>query len=100
MNRSPSLVAQDPALAADRLGDEQAADARRPDHAGRVELDELHVDELGAGLVGERLAVAGVLPRVRGDLVGLADPAGREDDRLGREDDRLAGRPPVAERAR
>ena len=83
------LVAQDPALAADGLGHEQAADAGRPDHPGRVELDELHVDQLGAGLVGERLAVAAVLPRVRGDLVGLADAAGREDDRLGREDDRL-----------
>ena len=94
------LVAQDPALAADGLGDEQAADARRPDHAGRVELDELHVDQLGAGLVGQRLAVAGVLPRVRGDLARLADAAGGEDDRLGREDDRLAGRPPVAERRR
>ena len=44
------VVAQDPALAADGLGHEQAADAGRPDHAGRVELDELHVDELGARL--------------------------------------------------
>ena len=91
------LVAQDPALAADRLGHQQAADARRPDHPGRVELDELHVDELGARLVRERLAVAAVFPRVRGDLVGLADAAGRDDDRLGREADRLAGRPPVAD---
>ena len=88
-------VAQDPALAADGLGHEQAAHAGRPDHAGRVELDELHVDQLGAGVVGERLAVAAVLPRVRRHLVRLADPAGREDDRLGREGDRLAGRPPV-----
>ena len=79
------LVAQDPALAADGLGHQQAPDARRPDHARRVELDELHVDELGAGFVGERLAVAAVLPRVRGDLVRLADAAGREDDRLRRE---------------
>ena len=93
------LVAQDPALTADGLGHEQAADAGRPDHPGRVELDELHVDELGARLVGQRLAVAAVLPRVRGDLVGLADPAGREDDRPGREDDRLARRPPVTDGA-
>ncbi len=91
-------VAQDPALAADGLGDQQAADARRPDHPGGVELDELHVDELGTGLVGERLPVAAVLPRVRGDLVGLADPARGEHDRLGREDHRVAGRPPVADR--
>ena len=93
------LVAQDPALAADRLGDEQPANARRPDHPGRVELDELHVDQLGAGLIGEGLAVAAVLPGVGRDLVGLADPAGRQHDRLGREHDRLPGRAPVAERA-
>ena len=93
------LVAQDPALAADGLGDEQAADAGRPDHARRVELDELHVDELGAGVVGQGVAVAAVLPRVRGDLVGLADAAGREHDGLGRERRRRAGRAPVAERA-
>ena len=93
-------VAQDAALAADGLGHEQAAHAGRPDHAGRVELDELHVDELGAGLVGQRVPVAAVLPRVRGDLVRLADAARREDDGLGREGDRPARRPPVAERRR
>ncbi len=93
------LVAQDPALAADRLGHEQPADAGWPDHPGRVELDELHVDQVGPGLVGEGLAVAAVLPRVRGDLVRLADAARREDDRLGREGDRLAGRPPIADGA-
>ena len=84
------LVAQDPALAANRLGHEEAADAGRPDHPGRVELDELHVDQLGAGAERQRLAVARVLPRVRGDLVGLADATGRQEDRLGREDDRPA----------
>ena len=92
-------VAQDAALAADGLGHQQAAHAGRPDHARRVELDELHVDELGAGVVGERLAIAAVLPGVRCHLVGLADPARGQDDRLGRERDRLARRPPVAERA-
>ena len=100
MNRSPSLLRRIPPSPRTASVTSRPADARRPDHPGRVELDELHVDQLGAGLVGERLAVAAVLPRVRGDLVGLADPAGREDDRLGREDDRPAGRPPVAERAR
>ena len=93
------LVAQDPALAADRLGDQQAPHAGRPDHAGRVELDELHVDELRPGQIGQGLAVARVLPRVRGDLERPAHAAGRQDDGLGREDDRLAGRPPAAEGA-
>ena len=64
-----------------------------------MELDELHVDEVRAGEVGQGMAVAGVLPRVRGDLVAPADPARREDDRLGREDDRPTGRPPVADGA-
>src|SRR5262249_4846657 len=54
----------------------------RPDHAGRMELDELHVHQLRASLVGERVAVAGVLPAVARDLVGAADAAGREHDRL------------------
>ena len=92
-------VAQDAALAADRLGDEQPGDARRPDHPGRMELHELHVDQLGARLVRERVPVAGALPRVRRDPPAPARAAGREHDRARREDDELAGRAPVAERA-
>ena len=64
-----------------------------------MELDELHVDELGAGLVGERLAVAGVLPGVRRDLVRLAEAAGGEHERLRAEDDEAPGLAPVADRA-
>ncbi len=51
-----------------------------------MELDELHVDQLGPGVVGERVAVAGVFPRIARDLVRLADAAGRQDDRLRPED--------------
>ena len=40
------------------LGHEDAPDTGWPDHAGRVELDELHVDEVGAGEIRQRLAVA------------------------------------------
>ena len=93
------LVAQDAALAADGLGDEQALHARRPDHSGRVELHELHVDQLGARLEREGVPIAAVLPRVRGDRVGLADAAGGQDHRLRREEHGGAGRPPIAERA-
>ena len=75
------LVEQHPALAADALGDEDALHAGRPDHPGGMELDELHVDQLGARIVRERLAVARVLPAVAGDPVGLSDPAGGEHDR-------------------
>jgi hypothetical protein len=64
-----------------------------------MELDELHVDELGAGEIGQGVPVAGVFPGVRGDLVGPADATGGKDHRPGREDQRPAVRPPVAERA-
>ena len=51
-----------------------------------MELDELHVHQFGAGLVGERVAVAGVLPAVARDLERAADAAGGEHDRAGLED--------------
>ena len=75
-------VGEDSAFAAHAFGDEDAAHARRPHHPGRVELDELHVDQLGPGLIGERVAVAGVFPAVARDFVGAADAAGREHDGL------------------
>ena len=45
------------------------------------------------------MPVAGVLPRVGGDLPGLADPTGRQDHRWGLEDDETARLPPVGEDA-
>ena len=54
---------------------------------------------VGAGPQRQRVAVAGVLPGVRGDLEGLADAAGGEDDRRRLEDDEPAGLAPVAEGA-
>src|SRR5262249_33846225 len=90
----------DAALAAHPLGHQDAADRRRPDHPRRVELDELHVDQLGAGVVAEAVAVAGILPAVAGDLVRLADAAGRQHHRLGPEDDEPAALAVVAERPR
>ncbi len=92
-------VPEDPALAAHALGHQQPHDARRPNHAGRVELHELHVDQLRAGVVGERLSVAGVLPGVRRHPIALADAAGGDDDGLGAEDDEAPGLAPVSERA-
>ena len=56
-------VLQDAAVAADRLGDEDALDRRRPDHPGGVELDELHVDQRRAGPHGQGVAVARCTPR-------------------------------------
>ena len=92
-------VLQHAAVTAHALGDEDALDARRPDHPGRVELDELHVDQLRARPQGQRVAVAGVLPRVRRHLERLADAAGGEHDGGRVEQDEPAALAPVAERA-
>ena len=78
---APLAVPQDAAFAAHSLGHQDAPDARRPHHPGRVELDVLHVDELRPGLVGERVAVTGVFPTVGGDPERPPDPAGGEHHR-------------------
>ena len=44
------LVREDAAFAAHAFGDENAHHARRPDHAGGMKLDELHVDQFRAGV--------------------------------------------------
>ncbi len=93
-------VAQDPAVTADRLGDQDALDRRRPDHASRVQLHELHVQQAGPGQQGQRVPVPGVLPGVRGHLVGLADAPGGQHHGRSLEQHELAGAPDVAERAR
>ena len=80
---APFLVEEDASFAAHAFGDEDPLHAGRPDHAGGMELDELHVHQLGAGAVGERVAVASAFPAVAGDLVGAPRTAGREDDRRG-----------------
>ena len=90
-------VLEHAALAAHTLGDEDAAHAERPDHARGVKLDELHVDQVRTRIVGERVAVAGVLPGVAVDLVGAADAARRQHHRLGAEDDEAPRLAPVRE---
>ena len=92
-------VLQRPAVAADAFGHEDAAHAGRPHHPGGMELRHLHVHEVGAGVERHRVSVAGVLPRIRGDLPRLPDATRGEDDRLRAEEDELAALPPVAERA-
>jgi hypothetical protein len=64
-----------------------------------VELDELHVDQLRAGVVPERVAVAGALPGVRGDLPRLSGAAGGHHDRTSAEGDEASVGPPVREGA-
>ena len=48
-----------------------------------MELNIFHVDQRRAGVIGERMSVAGAIPTVARDLVGLADPARGENDCLG-----------------
>ncbi len=80
-------VAQDRALAARALGEQDAETGE----AGRVELEELHVLQRQALAPDDAHAVAGQGVRVGGGLVDLAEAAGREDHGLGLEDVQVAG---------
>ena len=64
-----------------------------------MELDELHVHQLGAGAIREGVAVAGAFPAVARDVVGAADAAGGEDDGLRLEHAESSALAVVAERA-
>ncbi len=48
-----------------------------------MELHELHVEQFGSGVIGERMAVAGILPAIGGDLEGAADAARRQHHGFG-----------------
>ncbi len=71
-------VAQQGALAAQRLGDQRRRRAAGGE-AGRMELDELEVADGGAGAVGHGHAVAGGHLGVGRARVDLSGPAGGED---------------------
>ncbi len=64
-----------------------------------MELHELHVDEVCARPVRERMAVPRALPAVAGDAIGAPDPAGREHESLRSEDHEAAPFAVVRERA-
>src|SRR5262249_1380957 len=55
-------------------------DARRPDHSSGMELYELHVDQIRAGVVGQRMTIACVFPTIARYLVGSPDTARCEHD--------------------
>ena len=74
------LVEQHATFAAHRLGDQDALHAGRPDHPGRVELHELHVHQLGARVICERVTVAGIFPAIAGDPISLSDSPGGEHE--------------------
>ena len=67
------------ALAAQRLGQQEAVARRAGRERGRVELHELHVGHPGAGAVGQGDAVSGGAGRVGGAGPERAGAPGRED---------------------
>src|SRR5215208_838820 len=79
---TPLLIDENAAFAADAFGYQNSAHTRRPYHPGRVELHELHVLQHGAGIVGERVSVSGVLPAVAGDAESPAYSSSRQHDCL------------------
>lgn len=89
-------VAEDRALAARALGEEDAEAGQ----AGRVELEELHVLQRELLAPDDPDAVAREGVRVGGRLEDLAEAAGGEDDRLRVEDVQLAGRQLIGDDAR
>ena len=93
------FVAQHAAFTADALRHQDAAYAGRPHHAGGMELHKFHVDEGGAGFVGQRVAVTGIFPTVAGDFVRASDTARGQYHGLGREQQESAALAVIGERA-
>ena len=83
-------VEEQSALTAHRLGDQDAARAGWPDHAGGMELHELHVEQIGSRLVRHRRAVTRALPGVGGVAVHPPPSPAREHDGAGLERPRTA----------
>ena len=81
MKRSPSIVDEVAALAAGALGHEDVGG----EQAGGVELDELHVLDRHAGVVGDGRAAAGGDDGVGDVAVDAAGAAGGHDHGVGRE---------------
>ena len=92
-------VLQIAAFTPDRLGDQDAANPGRPDHAGRMELHHLRIEHLRPGVEAHGDAVAGAFPGVRGDFEDPAPAAGRQDDGLRSKGDEAAVDPVIAEGA-
>ena len=87
------------ALSSHTLGHQDASHARWPHHTRRVELDELHVDQLRPRVVPQRVSVPCALPTVGRDLEGAPETAGGQDHRAGLKDSEVAALPIVPEGA-
>src|SRR5204863_8793450 len=68
-------------------------------HAGRMKLNEFHIDQLGARMVGKRVSVSGVLPTVARDPESAPDSAGGQHDRFCFEETKAAALAIVSKRA-
>ncbi len=99
MKRLPSLFLQHAAFAAHAFGHEHAPDARRPNHAGGMKLDEFHVQQFRAGVIRERNAVAGAFPGIGRDFIRAAQTAGGKHHGLCLENPETAALAVVTERA-
>ena len=91
-------IAQHAAFAANAFRHQDALDARRPDHSRRVELDELHVHQLGAGAIRQRVTVPCAFPAVARDAIRAADATRRQDHCASLEHAEAAALAIVAER--
>src|ERR1043166_358771 len=93
------FIGENSALAPHGFGPENALYSWGPNHSRGVKLHELHVHQLGAGIVGQGHAVTRVFPRIGGDTPRFSDSAGSDDNRPGFENNEAAIFPPVAEGA-
>src|SRR5262249_59386776 len=80
------FIRQDPAFAAHPFGHQDSHHTRRPDHASGMKLHKLHVDQVGACVISERVSVASVFPTIAGDLVGPSNSASGQDNRFSAKD--------------
>ena len=92
-------VEEQAAFAAHGFGHQDAARTGRPDHARRVELHELHVEQVRSRLVRHGGTVAGALPGVGCVAVHPPPSSAREHDGSCLERRELSGVPVVAESA-
>lgn len=82
MKRRLSLFKQYVPFAPYGFRDQDALDAGRPNHAGGMELQKLHVYEVCPGVISQRMAISRVFPTVAADFVGPADTAGGQNGKF------------------
>ena len=86
MKRSPRVVDQDGAFAAQRFGRQRRGIAADGDGGG-MELHEFRIGDQRAGARRHAQAFAARFQRIGGDGIKRAQPAGGEDHRAGPEQD-------------